>query len=281
MNVQRSMPTLHARLRLVGSIAAGLFATFGTGRAESVGPPHAVSQVLPLRSAVSADGFIASNAGLPDSPGYAFSSSNPQSAETKPRPLPAGAPQIAPRSQFILKPGQAAQPLAVRDKFAFATRNALSPLEFFGSVASAGISHATDSRPHLGTDSAGFGERLGVTVYRGDVKSIFGFGVFPAIFHDDPRFYVLGDTVAFKQRVLYAATRVVIARKDSGARGINYPRLLAPIVSQGSVNGFYPSRDRDITNTVTGILLAYVTSAGSDELKEFREDILRRIHLKH
>lgn len=215
---------------------------------------------------------------LPDGPGYSTSLQVPGSIA---QPAQVAAPVPIGKSKFIVKAGQVAPPLNAADKFAFATRNALSPLGFVGSLASAGISHATDSRPHFGTDSAGFGERLGATVYRSDVKAFFGFGVFPVLFHDDPRYYVLGDTAPFKQRALYAATRIAIARKDSGARGINYPRLLAPVISQGSANGFYPGRDQNVGNTITGILVSYATSAGGDELKEFREDILRRLHLRH
>lgn len=251
--------TLHAELLLAGGTAA-----------PAPGLPAAVAASLPERSELA-------GTTLPDSPGFS-------SFAVAPEAIPfyhpdATVPPIAPKSQFTIKAGQTGQPLTVADKFRFATTTIVSPFGFVGSLASAGLSHVTDSRPHFGTDSAGFGERLGSTVYRSDVKAIFGYGVFPALFHDDPRFYVLGDAVPFKQRVLYAATRVVIARKDSGARGINYPRLLAPVISQGSANGFYPARDQDVSSTITGILTAYATSAGTDELKEFRADIFRILHL--
>lgn len=213
---------------------------------------------------------------LPDSPGY----SNSVDGIPFYHPSDAVPPQIAPRSQFKIEAGQTAQTLTVGDKLRLGTRNATDVGSFVDALTSAGIDHLTDSRPHFGTDSAGYGERLGATVYRSDVKALFGNGIFPILFHDDPRYYVLGDAVPFKQRVLYAATRIVVARKDSGARGVNYPRLLAPVISQGSANGFYPSRDQDVGKTITGILTSYGASAGSDELKEFKDDLLRFLHLR-
>lgn len=268
------MPNLKWRLSVVNSLVAGCLLLSGTLYAEplSLGGTAASSPGLPTVAASDAPT-------LPDSPGFSASAAG-EAAIPFYHPSTAVAP-IAPKSQFTIKAGQTGQPLHASDKFRFATTTIISPFGFVGSLASAGLSHATDSRPHFGTDSAGYGERLGATVYRSDVKAIFGYGVFPVLFHDDPRYYVLGDATPFKQRVLYAATRIVIARKDSGAHGINYPRLLAPVISQGSANGFYPSRDQDLTTTVTGILTSYAASAGTDELKEFRADILRLLHLSH
>ncbi len=173
-----------------------------------------------------------------------------------------------------------APPLPAGTKMSIALHSIVSPGGFALNVASAGISHATDSRPHFGTDSAGFGERVGSTVYRSSVKSLFGYGILPVVFHDDPRYYVLGDAVPFKKRLVYAGTRVLITRKDSGARGVNWPQLLAPVVSQGSANGFYPARDQDVTKTVTGILVSYATTAGTNAAKEFSADIRRKLHMK-
>ncbi len=211
-------------------------------------------------------------AALPDSPGFLSGQASTPAAV---------APQIAIKRHLTIQAGETAQPLSSGDKFTMAFRNIISPSGFALNIASAGVSHATDSRPHFGTDSAGFGERVGSTVYRGDVKALFGYGVFPVLFHDDPRYYVLGETVPFKRRVIYAGSRVLVSRKDSGGHGINWPQLLAPVVSQGSANGFYPARDQDIGKTVTGILVSYATTAGTYEAREFSADIRRRLHFKH
>ena len=220
----------------------------------------------------------ASAAVLPDSPGFSSSADGIPFLHSRATAAP---PQIAPRSRFNIDAGQPAQPLSARDKLRLGTQHAREPGAFVDALTSAGIDHLTDSRPHFGTDSAGYGERLGATVYRSDVKALFGYGIFPALFRTDPRFYVLGDRVPFKQRALYAATRIVVARKDNGAHAINYSRLLAPVISQGSANGFYPSQDQDVGKTVTGILTSYGASAGADELKEFKDDLLRFFHLSH
>ena len=223
---------------------------------------------------------LSSSAGLPDSPGMVQASAASTSGSASQTPSQQAGPQLAPLNHLTILPGQAALPLSSGAKMGIAFRNIVNPGGFALNIASAGISHATDSRPHFGTDSAGFGERVGATVYRSSVKSLFSYGVFPVLFHDDPRYYTLGDAASLKKRLIYAGTRVVLTRKDSGARGINWPQLLAPIVSQGSANGFYPARDQDVSSTVTGILVSYATSAGVYAGKEFSSDIRRKLHLK-
>ena len=201
-----------------------------------------------------------------------------QAAQGQASALPVSTSPPAATTQFILQPGQAAPPLTAADKLRFPAAAAIKPLELVGALASAGIDHLTNRRPHFGTDSGAFGERLGTTVYREDVKAFFGVGLLPILFHDDPRYYTLGSAYPFRQRALFAAKQIVVARKDNGEHGINYPRLLSPVISQGSVNGFYPDGDRDVRKTIIGILVSYASSAGGNELKEFRQDILRRLH---
>lgn len=264
-NVQTAMPNVYRRLKRCHYLGASAF-VFSVGVASALhAEPVFIFSPVPVEATVT----------LPDSPGYS------SSADGIPFYHPSGAvpSQIAPRWQFRIEAGQTAQPLTAGDKLRIGTRNSRDPGALVDALTSAGIDHLTDSRPHFGTDSAGYGERLGATVYRSDVKALFGYGLFPVLFHDDPRFYVLGDTVPLKQRLLYAATRILVARKDSGAHGVNYPRLLAPVISQGSANGFYPSRDQDAAKTITGILTSYGASAGADELKEFKDDLLRLLHL--
>ncbi len=246
---------------------------------------HACAVVLPLGATNSATdsagfdpGLFSPTADLPDSPDYVRALNAASAAPSQATAQTGTSP--APRDHLTIHPGEVALPLSSGAKMGFAFRSIASPGGFALNVASAGISHATDSRPHFGTDSAGFGERVGSTVYRSSVKSLFGYGILPSLFHDDPRYYVLGAAAPFKKRLVYAGTRIVVTRKDSGARGVNWPQLLAPVVSQGSANGFYPARDQDITKTVTGILVSYATSAGVYAGKEFSAEIRRKLHLK-
>lgn len=196
----------------------------------------------------------------------------------------AGAPGTAvyPRQLATkIPPGVVMQPLSVRDKFEMSVARQLTLGTFAGTVVSSGINHLADNRPHYGTDRAGFGERLGASALRSTSQSIFNYGLYSSIFHDDPRYYVLGPQFSVKKRAIYAATRVILTRKDDGSRAINYPFLAAVASSAALTNAYYPERDRSVGVTIGGVFTTIALNAGIMQLNEFGGDIRHRIFHRH
>ena len=229
---------------------------------------------------------------LPDAPGFLSSSTTSSSLEAG---TPAGegdqrttqqqaapAPQIyATRLSTKINPGVMAQPLHAGDKFEMSITRQLTLGTLGASLLSSGYSHLADNRPHYGTDKAGFGERLGASTLRSTTQSIFNFGLYSSLFHDDPRYYVLGDQHPVKKRVIYAATRVIFTRKDDGRKAINYPYLAAVVSAAALTNAYYPDRDRSVGKTAGGVGTTIALNAGVMQLNEFGGDIKRRLFHKH
>lgn len=194
---------------------------------------------------------------------------------------PGGVPaQVAPKYALTIQAGQTAEPLTVGRKFGLATHKEFRFGFFTSPAISAGFSHLIDSRPHFGTDKAGFGERYGAAAYRRIVENYSTNGVYASVFHDDPRYYVLGPQAPIKRRVIYAATRIVIARKDDGGRGINWPAILGPATAQAAAVGFYPGRDRDASRVFSGTGTSLAINAGLNVWSEFSKQILGHLHHK-
>ena len=186
---------------------------------------------------------------------------------------------IAPKYAGSILPGQGAIPLSAGDKIIFAIRDTTSPYAFLSRVVSATYSQAVDSQPHYGQGWAPYGQRIGAAYARGTVQDLATEAVFDNVFKDDPRYYVLGRQHKIINRAIYAATRVVITRTDSGHNTLNAPLLLGYAAAAGANMAYYPKRDRDFGDAATG----YAGSLGGGvlgfEVSEFLPDILRITHL--
>lgn len=217
---------------------------------------------------------------LPDAPSSStvFDSTGVSSAADQAASVP---PQVAKRFATTIKPGETALPLSAGDKFQIGIRKQITLGALASASIAAGFGNLNDNRPHYGTDSGAYGERLGAAALRQTTQSIFNFGIYSNLFRSDPRYYVLGPTQSFKKRVIYAASRVVITRQDSGRNAPNYALVSAVMSSALLTNAYYPEQDRDIGRSITGALTSLAIRAGTQQLREFSGDIRQRLHLKH
>lgn len=234
---------------------------------------------------------------LPDSPGYLMMQATAQSdgsqvvstsadsagttpaVSTPPSPL---YPTSHPYLHRIVKPGMGPQPLTAGQKYKLALRSPYSLVSFGTNVVTTGESHLADSRPHYGTDRAGYGERLGAAEIKTIDETFLSYGLFAAVFRDDPHYYIMGSSHSIKERAVYSASRLVLTRRDSGSTGINWPKLLGLAGSQALTNAYYPDRDRGVSKTVTAYFSNLGTSAATNELNEFLPDVLKSVrHKKH
>lgn len=187
---------------------------------------------------------------------------------------------VAPKYSGIILPGQTTERLSAGNKIVYGFKDAFSPFSLVGVTVSAGYSHLVDSAPHYGTNAEAFGKREGVAALRNVEQALFTDAVFAPIFHDDPRYYELGRQHKFLSRVIYAGTRVVITRTDSGRNTINAPLLLGYGATAGMNNLYYPDRDTGAKST----LQSWATSVGGAalgmEVNEFLDDALRIVHLR-
>ena len=237
--------------------------------ADATAAPAFSSSVAP----VSASGV---DADLPDAPTVA-----PADAGVGQAGAPAINQPVAPKYTVVILPGQGAVPLSVGDKVALGFRQQVSPFTMLSRVVSATWSQAVDSQPHYGQGWAPYGQRVGAAFARGAVQDIASISVFSPIFRDDPRYYVLGRRHKLINRAIYAATRVVITRTDSGHNTVNAPLLLGYAAASGANMAYYPERDRNFHDAATGYLGSLGGGALGMEVNEFIGDALRIVHLRH
>ncbi|HEX9201044.1 MAG TPA: hypothetical protein VF865_15905 [Acidobacteriaceae bacterium] len=227
---------------------------------------------------------------LPDSLEVQASSQPPASNLTAPGSAPSvetGPASLYPNSQpylhRVVKADMGPQPpLTGPQKFDLSLHNSLSLTAFGSTLLGAGEGQLFNSRPHYGTDSAAFGERLGAGELKQVVESIFSYGFFATAFHEDPHYYIMGRSPghSYGHRAVYAASRVVLTRTDDGNTGINWSKLAGMASATALTNAYYPQRDRGVSPTISAYFSSLGTSALTLELHEFLPDVVHAIHHK-
>ena len=218
---------------------------------------------------------------LPDAPSAVSSSRDASDDQAGVAPSAGSANRVvASKYAGIILPGQTSVPLSAGNKVVYAFADAFSPLALAGITASAGYSHVVDSAPHYGTNAQAFGKREGVSALRSTIQTMATEAVFDPIFRDDPRYYELGNRHRFVNRVVYAATRVVVTRSDSGSGRLNAPLLLGYGVAAGMNNIYYPDQDRGAKQTFESYAGSLAGAALGFEVNEFLDDTLRAFHLR-
>jgi hypothetical protein len=238
-------------------------------------------------------GAIASNAhpDLPDSPGALFSSSSnstdatsnaadPNDAPSSDQTPAASTPKHAAHLQMVVHPGEIADPMTVHDKVVGGIKDSVSLFSALGWIFSAGYEQATNGSPNYGTNSTAFGKRFGAAVARGVSEGIFSESLFAPLFHQDPRYYVMGPGHPFFKRLVYAGTRTIITRNDNGHLAPNFSLIAGNAAGSALTIVYYPSINTTGTQVAETIGTSLGGSAVGYVVNEFIIDALVDLHLK-
>jgi hypothetical protein len=219
---------------------------------------------------------------LPDSPGAVLASSNSATPDDPVgldgQAVMAAGPTVSPRVKLIAA-HQIAPPQAASDKVLMGLREAVTPYSMIGWVFSAGWAQLINGSPNYGSNGRAFAQRLGASAALAASRGIFTDSILAPVFHQDTRYYQLGKGHKFINRVIYAGTRPLIGKTDSGRNIPNYAFLMGTAGSSGLSVTYYPEE-----NTSGGqVASTFGTSIGGAALgnliSEFGGDIIQSLHL--
>jgi len=179
----------------------------------------------------------------------------------------------------VVPPGYGPQSLTSGQKFEMSIRSRVGFDAVGSSIFGAGERQLFNSRPHYGTDSGAFGERLGAAELKQVSESFFSYGLYASAFHEDPHYYVMGrgQGHSIVNRAVYSASRVVLTRTDSGGTSINWAKLAGMGTATALTNTYYPQQDRGVAETFSAYGASLASSVLTLELHEFMPDIKRAI----
>ena len=181
---------------------------------------------------------------------------------------------VASKWDVTINKGERVQPFTARDKVHYAFIEEADPVSLFTAGLAAGYEHLRDSDPHFGSDSAGYGERFGAAAFRQGVNRMFGDGVFPALTHEDPRYYRITDG-SILHRGLMSAEQTLVRHRDNGTVGINYSGLAGHALADGLPITFYPQVSAKADVALQGFGTSLAADAGLKLMREFLPDLFR------
>jgi hypothetical protein len=147
---------------------------------------------------------------------------------------------------------------------------------------SAGWSHLINGSPSYGVNGEAYAQRLGAAAALNSSKEIFSDSILATLFHQDPRYYQRGPGHGLINRAVYAGTRPVVGRTDSGKTIPNYAFILGVGGAAALTQAYYPDRN------ISGAQFArtWATSLGGSALgylvSEFGGDVIQKLRInKH
>ena len=276
------------RISTTGLLAFCLCAGTGAARAQDSTAPAAgftrvadtslldvAASVIAVSPQDTTSSSLVASAALPEAPVPQLSQPTPV-AHSGPGQKP-----VARRNAKYIPPGWVAQPLTAGGKFKLAFGDQYSFEDLTSIFVVAGYEQVLNSQPNYGTDRGAFGERLGAAAIREGSQGFLTDGVFASLLHEDPRYYEEGSSRSVFHRTLYAISRPLITRTDTGGSTVNGALLIGYASAAALTPAYYPAANRDFKDVVD----VYGGSIGGAALgffiAEFSQDALKVLHLEH
>ena len=161
-----------------------------------------------------------------------------------------------------------APPLNGKQEFQLAWRSFIDPTTFAEAGLIAGAEQIDNLYPGFGTGASGYGKRYGAALANTFDSRMLSYALFPAIFHQDPRYFYKG-TGRTRSRALYAMEQGVMTRGNNGQQQFAYSRILADFAGGALSNLYYPDSNRGAALVFENGALEIGGGAGVNLLKEF------------
>ena len=164
------------------------------------------------------------------------------------------------------------------EKFHLFLKNSINPVTFIVAGFYSGVAQAADDDPTFGQGAAGYGKRYGAALADEVSSDFFHTFAFPVIFRQDPRYYRQGYGTG-GDRLKHAMTHVFVAHADGGGSMFNYSEWLGTTAAVALSNTYHPGNDRGVGPACESIAINIGTDVGTDILREFWPEIVRKFRL--
>jgi hypothetical protein len=168
-------------------------------------------------------------------------------------------------------------PLSTREKFVLAAKDSVTD---YSSYTWAGIlagqAMLLNSDPELGGGIKGYGRYYWRTFADGVSGTFFTEAILPAITHEDPRYYTMGQG-GFFRRTGYAISRAFVTKTDSGGTEFNWSEVAGNGLEAGLSNAYYPREERGLHQTALNFGTQMESAVLNHIFQEFWPDIRKNL----
>ena len=183
---------------------------------------------------------------------------------------------VIPNYQTVTDPDKITPPLTPRQKFGFFLQETRDPFNVAAAAVSAGLSQWDNQTPKYGEGWGAYGERFGAAMGDFGTQNLFSDTVLACLLHQDPRYFRKGPEARAVRRALYAMSRMVVARQDSGRSAFNASGVFGMMLGIGASNLYYPSASRTGTVMATRVGTSVAGWAFGNVMSEFWPDIRQK-----
>jgi hypothetical protein len=214
----------------------------------------------------------------------AFAADDPGSPDPSPV-LPAIPDQhimgVIPDYQTVRDSKASVAPLTARQKWGLALKETIDPFNIATAAMTAGFSQAGNQTPKYGFGARAYGERFGAALADFGTQNFFSAGVLATVLHQDPRYFREGPDHSILHRILYCASRVVVARQDSGANAFNASGVGGVVMGIAASNFYYPGPSRRGTIMAERLETSLFGNVTGNLMSEFWPDIEKKFFHRH
>ncbi len=175
---------------------------------------------------------------------------------------------------MVIQPNQTAPKIGARTKFVAGALDSVGVASITGWVISAGYEQVTNGSPNYPQTGKGFAQRLGASAARDTSETFFTESILAPILHEDARYYRLGKGHNFFGRVVYAGTREIITRSDSGHQTLYIASIGGNLAGSALTQAYYPPINRGFSQVMQTFGGSIGGSALANIVSEFLPDVL-------
>jgi hypothetical protein len=162
-----------------------------------------------------------------------------------------------------------AAPLNTRQKFKLSLRSVTDPVAFIGPAITAGIETGRDTFPSWGQDGPSYFKRYAAAYGDELLTRMFSYSIYPAIFHQDPRYFYMGPPNKTSTRFWHAALSGIVTRGDNGRMQPNYSHMLGSASAGALSSVYHPASDSAGYLAALNFAIGLGTHGGQALIREF------------
>ena len=183
---------------------------------------------------------------------------------------------VIPDFQTVRDPNAAFVPLTPKQKWSLAFKENIDPFNIASAFMAAGFSQMGNQTPKYGEGGRAYGKRVGAALADFGTQNVFSAGLLANLLHQDPRYYRKGPGTSIVKRVIYSASRIVIARQDTGAAAFNASGVFGTMMGIGASNLYYPAGSRCAEVMLGRLNTSFTGGIMGNLMSEFWPDLQKK-----
>jgi hypothetical protein len=175
----------------------------------------------------------------------------------------------------IVEPEETAQHFTAMDKMMFSFAEVARLITLLPALYSASYEQLFNTDPKYGHGAGAFGEQFGASLLCSASVRVFSNGILASAFHQDPRYYRIGEGNVI-HRGLRSAAQALVRRGDDGANQINFSGIGGRAAAAALTVTYYPGASITAAVVTSTFLISIVNDAGGDLVLEFIPGVIHR-----